>query len=193
MHGEGKRRAADWEMNTPRLNKVTNMGVFCALLVIFIHGGVDKNAGGFAWWWSVLISDGLSRIAVPYFFVASGFFLAQHIGEADWWRRAVRIRIRTLLVPFAVWAILNWILLTPFIAYKGVREGVSVANALASSCDIVLIFGLAFNRPPAAVPLWFVRSLLIFILLSRILVWLMRRNATFFYLLLIGVCLVNVV
>ena len=57
-------------------NKIANMGMVCAVLVVSILvpsiGVLDKGA---------IISDYIARIAVPYFFVVSGFLLACHCNQ----------------------------------------------------------------------------------------------------------------
>ena len=42
---------------------------------------------------------GIGQCAVPFFFIASGFFLAGHMCETDWWNRECKKRVRMLLVP----------------------------------------------------------------------------------------------
>lgn len=79
-------------------DKIANMSFVCACLVVMIHtpfsvGTIDQ----FVKYW---IGGGVASAAVPIFFIISGFFLGQHINEDGWYGRAVKKRIRTLVIPF---------------------------------------------------------------------------------------------
>ena len=78
------------------------MSLLCAVLVVMIHSGVAPVAGS---WQSMILAciRGVERIAVPFFFMASGYFLAGHIGEQDWYKHAVGKRVFSLVVPFFIW------------------------------------------------------------------------------------------
>lgn len=80
--------------------------MWCALLVVSIHCGFGSFDNGLGWWIHQVFSSGYSAIAVPFFFVASGFFLAAHINEKRWWKTEVVKRARSLAIPFFCWAIL---------------------------------------------------------------------------------------
>lgn len=78
------------------------MSFVCAVLIVYLHTGcAAKNEIALGLLHKTISS--LCRIAIPWFFFASGFFLAKHIGEKGWWHNAIRKRIRTLLVPFWIW------------------------------------------------------------------------------------------
>ena len=68
-------------------NKIYNMGVVCAMLVVLLHIFPKVKAWSFTWCVDRFISDGLGRAAVPYFFVVSGFLLVRHVNEEGWWKR----------------------------------------------------------------------------------------------------------
>lgn len=128
----------------------------------------------------------LAIAAVPFFFLLSGYFLAAHVEEPGWWGRAMLKRLRTLGVPFLVWSAIPLLVfsvfwtscdstgLCPRIAFK--------ASSLAAA------FGLHFlTLPEANRPLWFVRALLLLVLVSPILVLLVRRGGRIALLLLLAV------
>lgn len=82
-------------------HKMSGFGFFCAILIVFIHVYYNiKPEDGVLWWTWICVAQGVSRIAVPFFFVASGFWLAGHVGEQGWWRREIVKRLSSLVLPF---------------------------------------------------------------------------------------------
>ncbi len=51
--------------------KIANMGIVCAFLVLFIH--LPTGGNDFVGWY---FSRGIDKMAVPFFFMASGYLLA---------------------------------------------------------------------------------------------------------------------
>ena len=71
-------------------HKIKNMSIICALFVVMIHIGWYKDSICLTWFINELVAQGIARIAVPFFFVVSGFFLAAHFDEDGWWVRETR-------------------------------------------------------------------------------------------------------
>lgn len=152
-------------------SKISNMGVVCAMLVVLLHVFPKVKVRSFTWCVDRFISDGLGRAAVPYFFVISAFFLARHINEDGWWRKALQGRVRTLLVPHLTWNLL-WLLMPIALAVSAnLWHGRS-----ALSCVTVPAWGGMFNLPPLG-PTWYMRSLLLFVVLSPLLIAMLKHNA----------------
>ena len=152
-------------------NKISNMGVVCAMLVVLLHIFPKVKVWSFAWCVDRFISDGLGRAAVPFFFVVSGFFLARHINENGWWRKAVQGRVRTLLVPHLIWNLL-WLLMPIALAVSAnLWHGRSALSSIT-----VPAWGGMFDLPPLG-PTWYIQTLFLFVLVSPLLVALLRRNA----------------
>lgn len=81
-------------------SRFRNMSIMCAFLVVVIHCTSNFNVSNC--FVRMFIYDGVCRIAVPFFFFASGFFLAAHFGENYWWGKEIAKRIRTLFVPYLI-------------------------------------------------------------------------------------------
>ena len=59
--------------------KIKKMSFICSLLVVCIHvTWCADNTFSLGWLIEQGVRQGIARIAVPFFFVVSGFFLAQH-------------------------------------------------------------------------------------------------------------------
>lgn len=160
-------------------NKIANMSFVCALMVVFIHLHFGENPTPSMRIVERVIDGGFCRMAVPFFFVVSGYFLGRHCAEEGWWKEAVVKRIRSILVPFVLWALLSQLVAMPlaFCANK-IAGRALFANIPLFSSRIVEVFGLDFFHYPTLVPLWYLRSLFIFVVLSFAL-WPMLKKAWF--------------
>lgn len=84
------------------------MSFICACFVVLIHSTVSPGLGSWQWWVAfVLGGEGICRVALPFFFLTSGYFLSRHVDEIGWYGRAIRSRLKTLLVPFYFWTIVK--------------------------------------------------------------------------------------
>lgn len=168
--------------------KIVNMSLLCALFVVSMHcnfGDIQKPA---VWIANKLFQNGISRIAVPFFFVASGYFLSRHIGEEDWWRREIAKRVKTIVLPFAIWALLYQILVAPLCVIANIMAGRPLtANIALLNADWLSVFGLQWDAWPATVPLWFLRALFILVVFSPLIIYLLRKMPrTFLFVLFLG-------
>lgn len=88
-------------------NKITDFSFVCAALVVQLHigllGAVELSFGGKLI--REIVTHGLCQIAVPFFFVVSGYFLSRHFDEVGWYRRELFKRLRSLAVPYLFWSI----------------------------------------------------------------------------------------
>ena len=88
-------------------NKIAIFSFVCAALVVQLHigllGAVELSFGGKLI--REIVTHGLCQIAVPFFFVVSGYFLSRHFDEVGWYRRELFKRLRSLAVPYLFWSI----------------------------------------------------------------------------------------
>lgn len=137
-----------------------SMAFLCALMVVVIHSA--SNLGVPNEWIAVAVRDGVCRVAVPFFFFASGFFLVGHVDEKNWWRKAVVSRCSSLLIPYMVFNVAYWIL-----------RYVTMGNLGFSFHDIFCALGFSPTCHPVCQPLWYVRALFILVFCSPVVLWLM--------------------
>lgn len=152
------------QLNSSISYKFANMAFLCSFFVVVIHCRPIFTEGSVSWWIKQLLEEGICTIAVPFFFVASGFFLAGHIGERYWYRNAITKRIRTLVVPYLIWC-LSFIVYMCFICWY--RDKTLMGIDSVSMC----LSWLGFNplTLPILTPLWYVRGLLALVFFSPIL------------------------
>ena len=152
--------------------KIANLGLVCALLVVVIHVCQPKEVGSPAWWLYSLTH--IRNMAVPFFFVVAGYLLAGHSDEPGWWKRENLKRLRTLVVPYAIWSLV-WLL---YWWTCVMRLNVADGRPMFSRTKLVLnatFLGLDFFVHPNLPPLWFVRALLVLVLVSPALLWALRK------------------
>lgn len=64
-------------------NKISNMSFLCAVFVAIIH----SQAPGL---WGDFLKEGICRVAVPFFFIVSGYFLSRHFNDDSWYIRELK-------------------------------------------------------------------------------------------------------
>lgn len=145
---------------------LANVSFICACLVPSLHIRGDFVENSVGWWiYMVFFKGGLAMVAVPFFFVLSGFLLAGHIGESGWWKSALRKRVRSLFVPYVFWALFYVVFnccLTTVTSWVGFNFG----GGRWSDIDWPFIssaLGLDFLKMPRMTHLWYIRSLLVFV------------------------------
>ena len=150
------------------------VGFLCSLMIVAIHcSGLVKvwlagTDGGVSPWAAALQFVGTEtvvRCAVPWFFLASGFFLVKHVGESalgPWWRRTVARRLLTLGVPYLVWNLVYYLFRLALGNY-----GFEPSHALR------LLTGWDFGEL-ACGQFWYVRTILLYAFLSPLFVVALR-------------------
>ena len=154
------------EITEATSQKIKNMSIICALLVVTIH--IPFPETGLSWLFNRVFRGGIAAVAVPYFFVVSGYFLSAHFGESGWYGRELRKRVRTLLVPFVVWTAIAICLVTPIqIVADILAERPFGTTPYFSNGRWLGAIGFDLRRAPSCVgALWYVRCLLLFVVLS---------------------------
>lgn len=158
-----------------------------ALLVVCIHADfvkaglsiqgdlIEMSHSNVAYYIITYISQVLGRIAVPLFFIISGYLFFRNFSEGmslddkwQWYKRKVKSRVKSLLLPLISWNFLMCLFFavkqyTPLHRYfPNADFDWSIGTVLSAPFD----FGQGF---PLDNPLWFVRNLFVISLLSPLL------------------------
>ena len=160
---------------TPRQSQVIDWLRFpLAAAVVLLHAGESTTGvydADFYGTLRIILSQGICRIAVPCFFLFSGFLFFSDMKEwnAQVWLGKIKKRCRTLLVPYLLWNILA--LLVGF-GYGWLRSRFN-ADIVPSSLMEMLrdhgwlnIFWASTYGCPIDYPLWFIRDLIVFVALT---------------------------
>ena len=82
--------------------KMANMAWFNAVLIVALHVmNFAQPADAASWWLRSVVHGGVCSMAVPFFFLASGWFFGRHVDEQGWWLRELKKRVRTIRTQMA--------------------------------------------------------------------------------------------
>lgn len=114
-------------------------------------------------------NGGLTIVAVPLFYVMSGFLFFYGVSKMQDCFPKIRKRARTLLVPYILWNVI-------FVLWYVVLQNVPGIGGFVNSDIVGDIFGGSLSNAlfelfvaPASFPLWFLRDLIIIVLFSPLL------------------------
>lgn len=128
-------------------------------------------------------SEVLARFAVPCFFAVSGFWFARggYIRNEEWGAFALK-KVRSLLVPYLLWAIIGVVLMSPRCMANNILTHRSIMErtlfAIPGTWEkINALFGITGAGPFGDMPLWYLKSLMALFLISPLFLLLRRFPA----------------
>lgn len=141
-----------------------------AAAVVILHYGTTKisYATGLLRGLCIVFEEGICRLAVPCFFLISGYLFFHQLQDWNWsiWREKLKRRVRTLLAPYILWNIITFLALYLYSAIHG--EHISIVQRFQDVGGIRIFWGIGGNLPlgmrdtPLDGPLWFIRDLIYF-------------------------------
>lgn len=141
----------------------------------------------------LLGADGIAKIAVPTFFLISGYLFFHNVTNWNintYWRK-LKSRYKTLLRPYLLWNVMPIILIVFLNIVIATQNGFPVFGKAHEFLDSVGWFNIFWNVSdghPYIVPLWYVRDLMICCLLAPLIEILVNQRWALVYLLTIGLC-----
>lgn len=132
----------------------------------------------------------ICKASVPCFFIISGFLFFYGVEKFTWtaYLRKLRSRGRTLLVPYLFWNVVCCLILYIRANYFGLSgEGVFMAGGAVEWQNLVKGFWIIPQTGffPFAFAFWFMRNLMVFVVLAP-LVWLLAKNVLLAFIFLLG-------
>ena len=172
--------------------------------VVFIHNnistirfqGVEYEFDNPDWYYAVInfFSEVLPRIAVPLFFFISGFLFFYRVSfDRPTYRRKLKSRIRTLLIPYLIWNLVGFLLFSfkhlPVFAHilPGIHAYPYNWQTFFDSFWAISIDPEKAATMPINYPFWFIRDLMIVVVFTPVLHWLIS-HARLVPVLLLGLC-----
>ena len=151
------------------------MSMVAAIAVVLIHAGNGGMGSSVAKVMHQFFGWGLCTFAVPWFFFASGYFFAGHLDKPGWWRQAVLKRGKTILLPYVIWCGTYMCLSIGVDMLSNVRVGKELMYNQSLWSWFCAGLGLDVSQHPLLVPFWYIRTLMLIVALSPILVYAIRK------------------
>ena len=165
--------------NISQIDVISQLRFPMIVLVTFAHsyGRVADDFSLLSSDWSVyeflklLVSQTLVKVAVPVFFIISGYLFFRSLEQWSWkvWRHKLVRRCVTLLLPYLLWNLLMVLKLHEF------NWHFFWDYNLQAGMQIDWVGKEQWLTAPANMPLWFLRDLIMMSLISP-LVWLAVRR-----------------
>lgn len=170
-----------------RINNTANVWkAILTLMVVYIHSFslVPSDEGTLLYDIKVYLSFVIPRIAVPLFFIYSGYFFFK--GKECGFRTCLgkmKIRMRTLLLPFFLWSVIGALF---FMCIDKSQRTLSILEILnhtfwmsAYTPSSYIPQWVGYEIPKVTslnMPLWYVRDLLILMYLSPLVYVVLQRK-----------------
>ena len=156
--------------------------------VVLIHSRVGTSyiaEGSFPIYNTVshIISNILARVAVPCFFIFSGYFFFRNGGAFTpvSYRDKLLKRSRTILLPYILW---NLAVMALFLLSEPFTKGLVLdSRKLVSDYSLVEVVQAFWNLNdgfPICYQLWFIRDLMVIMLLSPLIYWALQTMKHYF-------------
>lgn len=169
--------------------RLLNFPLIVGVVYIHAYGSTIDHAGktfgpeqlsAFTDFIRILISQGLARLAVPMFFLMSGYFF--FLGFAWSWReygQKLAARAKTLLLPYLFWTVLGVAIRFLGQSFSAVRSYFVGEGPLLADCSVFDLANTAFGftAAPLSYHFWFIRDLMLLMILSPVLVVILRYAA----------------
>ena len=165
-------------------HKITVLSFICSLSVVLLHSynwRFEANSQmSFNFFVENLFSNGLCRMAVPFFFFRAGYLFFANVPEKfdwQWFKRKVQTRFSSIFIPFLLWCILGFLIHTGWLLFLSARHNTNFVFYLDHPSPWITVFNtyfLGIGGDPL-IHLWFLRRLMLFVLLSPIILLLMQR------------------
>ncbi len=174
------------EFNSYLSKKIRIISFFSIIMVVFIHSynniiNLNSVSKRIEWEFNLffqnLFSNGITRIAVPIFFLLSGllFFKDFNTNSEITHKFFVKIkkRIRTLFIPYMFWSLLGVVI------YYCLQT--ASVSKLFFTKELIVNYSLGqlLNRifiDPIPYQLWFIRDLMLLVFISPILYFLLKKT-----------------
>lgn len=181
-------------MNDSLLSKTISYLRFPLIVgVVFIHSNIlivniQGNIIRYDRWPFIdfiieLVSSVFADICVPLFFFISGFLFFYNSQFSRYiYIEKIKKRIKTLLIPYLIWNFIAFIILLIEVHPRIIRffpllkdYRVDIISFLSSFWVTNLPIVMSGPANPINTPLWFIRDLMVLIIISPIIWWLIRE------------------
>ena len=130
----------------------------------------------------VLVSGAISGVAVPSFFLISGYLFFQGLENWNWgiWRAKITRRIHTLMIPYLIWNVLRYLfnVLTMGALFVHGHKMEQFQVWLSENTGLFAFWAMPATGMPVHTPFWFIRDLIVLVVLSPLSYVLFKKKIT---------------
>ena len=148
--------------------KIKILSLFLTILIVILHANMaNLSTGGLSFLQKVMTAE-VTRIAVPLFFLISGFlFFINYQNTWSDYKRKLSARTRSLLIPYVLFLLCGSL-------------GMFVLGRVYTIEEFgrILKNGILYS-PPIFYPLWFLRDLYIMAVFAPIVYWVIKKVPIF--------------
>lgn len=162
-------------MNNELSNKIKNISLILTILVVFLHAyNLEEsnsviNINGFI---QNFISYGVCTIAVPLFFMISGYLFFYKINPTlQGWINKYKKRFKSLVIPFVIWCI-GWILVLYLVQLTSFGQ-TFFSNMIVRNFTAKQLWDYTFKYP-IPFQLWYISDLIKLVIISPIIYYVVR-------------------
>ena len=144
--------------------KIKILSFLLTALIVILHTNMAHLCiGGVSFLQEVMTAE-ITRIAVPLFYLISGFlFFVNYQNTCSDYRRKLRARTRSLLIPYVLFLLCGSLAMF-------VLGHVYTIDTLWE----IIKYGI-LSSPPIFYPLWFLRDLYVMVLIAPIVYWVIKK------------------
>ncbi|UZO81454.1 acyltransferase [Aquimarina sp. ERC-38] len=169
-------------MNRYLSTKIEAISFLLIVMIVYLHSysieikyktESEKLERGYNLFIQEFISNGLCRVALPIFFMISGYLLFINLRRFDFdiYHYKVKKRLRTILLPYFLWSLYGILL------YLGLQSIPFAANFFTNQPIVEyskedFLYTLLIN--PISYPIWFLRDLFILVIIAPVLYYLLK-------------------
>ncbi len=173
--------------------KITIISLLSMIMVIYIHSYNIVNSdvklffqpenalSTFNVFLQNLISFGIAKVAVPIFFIISGFLFFNNFSMKTYKQKVLK-RYYTLFIPYIFWSFLAVFIYFILQSIPGTHN--FFKNTLIVNYTLPQLTDITWVNP-RNIPLWFLRDLMFLIVLSPIIFYFVRNHTKLYFILII--------
>ena len=170
-----------------RVKELDVIRCMCNYLVVLLHAWAIFQYGTYGSLeyriWNFICGP-MTEVALPTLFLLSGYLLMNGFTMSKWPDK-MRRRVKRLAVPYIVWNILFVLIYVSLASiFPRLQERVD-SNGL-STLQGVLVKTFSLTVAPIDSPLWFLRAIFVYSLLSPLVYWMLKRMRIVAYILCIA-------
>lgn len=167
--------------------KLKTLSFVLMVMIVVLHSNMHSLSTGVNYYLQQFITNGITRTAVPLFFMISGFLFFGNTDRYDryFFARKIERRTKTILLPFLFWSFVGFAFMLTLQSIAPIRPFFS-GKMMIDQMSFLQILKSLFWEPIGTYQLWFLKDLFIIILLSPVIYLILYKTRFFPIIILIA-------